>query len=104
MRRRFSITGVSECAWVCACSKFMFDGDAERTDDFCCYLCCFPCAVCQETRHLRRHNLGTIAGRFKPYDDGNANGNGVNKPYAAPSPAHMRHVPGARVVHPGELK
>jgi hypothetical protein len=45
MRRRFSITGVSECAWVCACSKFMFDGDAERTDDFCCYLCCFPCAV-----------------------------------------------------------
>ena len=104
MRRRFNITGVSECAWVCACSKFMFDGDAERTDDFCCYLCCFPCAVCQETRHLRRHNLGTIAGRFKPYDDGNANGNGVNKPYAAPSPAHMRHVPGARVVHPGESK
>jgi Cys-rich protein (TIGR01571 family) len=52
MRRRYNIRGVSECAWACSCFSFMFDGDEEKTDDFCCYLCCFSCAVCQETRTL----------------------------------------------------
>ena len=67
MRRRFNIVGVTECAGLCSCFSFAFDGDVEQTDDFCCYLCCFPCAVCQETRHMRRHNLGDIGRRFAPY-------------------------------------
>ena len=40
MRRRYNIRGVSECAWACSCFSFAFDGDEEKTDDFCCYLCC----------------------------------------------------------------
>ena len=102
MRRKYNIRGVSECAWVCACTSFMFDGDEEKTDDFCCYLCCFPCAVCQETRHLRRYNLGTVAGRFRPYDDFGRPGTHLT--YSAPSLAHMRNVPVAQVVQPGDLK
>ena len=87
MRRRYNIRGVSECAWACSCFSFAFDGDEEKTDDFCCYLCCFPCAVCQETRHLRRYNLGTIESRFSPYaeDDGTFLGRPAGG-YAPPSP------------------
>ena len=101
MRRRYNIRGVSECAWFCSCFSFMFDGDEEKTDDFCCYLCCFSCAVCQETRHLRRYNLGTIATRFTPYaaDDGTFLGRPAGG-YAPPAPASMRReaIPVATVV------
>ena len=105
MRRRYNIRGVSECAWFCSCFSFMFDGDEEKTDDFCCYLCCFSCAVCQETRHLRRYNLGTIATRFTPYaaDDGTFLGRPAGG-YAPPAPAAMRReaIPVATVVAPGK--
>ena len=67
MRRKFNIRGTTDCA-VCGCFSFLCDGDEEMIDDFCCYLCCFPCAVCQETRHMRRYNLGDIGRRFRPYD------------------------------------
>ena len=105
MRRRFNIRGVSECAWACSCFSFAFDGDEEKTDDFCCYLCCFPCAVCQETRHLRRYNLGTIASRFSPCDadDGTFLGRPAGG-YVPPAPAAMRReaIPVAAVVAPGK--
>ena len=73
--------------------------------DSCCYLCCFSCAVCQETRHLRRYNLGTIASRFSPYaaDDGTFLGRPAGG-YAPPVPAAMRReaIPVAAVVAPGK--
>jgi Cys-rich protein (TIGR01571 family) len=106
MRRRYNIRGVSECAWACKCFSFLFDGDEEKTDDFCCYLCCFSCAVCQETRHLRRYNLGTIATKFTPYA-ADAEETFLGRPaggYAPPAPASMRReaIPVATVVAPGK--
>ena len=53
---------------MCGCFSFACDGDEEKIDDFCAYLYCFPCAVCQETRHMRRYNLGNIAQHWRPYN------------------------------------
>jgi len=78
MRRKFNIVGGTELSCF-SCFSFLCDGDREKLDDFCVYLCCFPCAVCQETRHLRRYNLGTIAQRFRPYN---------------PAPVYVVYAPG----------
>lgn len=67
MRKKFNIRGTTDCA-MCGCFSFACDGDEEKIDDFCAYLFCFPCAVCQETRHMRRYNLGNISQRWRPYN------------------------------------
>ena len=64
MRAKFNIRGTTDCA-CCGCFSFLCDGDAEKIDDFCTYLYCFSCAVCQETRHMRRYNCGSIAARYR---------------------------------------
>lgn len=73
--------GTHDCACF-GCLSFACDGDEEKIDDFCTYLYCLPCAVCQETRHMRRYNLGNISKHWKPY---NASGAGGYTPPAAPA-------------------
>ena len=60
MRRRFNIRGTDCCCDCCACAC---DGNSEKTDDFCVYLWCAACAICQEARHVRRYSLGIRARR-----------------------------------------
>ena len=50
MRRRHNIKG-TDCG-MCSCFSCLCEGDEEKIEDFCLYLCCAPCATCQETRHL----------------------------------------------------
>ena len=38
--------GTTDCA-CCGCLSFACDGDEEKIDDFCTYMFCFSCAVCQ---------------------------------------------------------
>ena len=66
MRRRHNIKG-TDCG-LCSCFSCLCEGDDEKIEDFCLYLCCAPCATCQETRHLRRWGITTRWRPKYPYD------------------------------------
>ena len=98
MRRRHNIKG-TDCG-LCSCFSCLCEGDDEKIEDFCLYLCCAPCATCQETRHLRRWGITTRWRPKYPYDaNGRVAGIGGGS-YQAP-PGQAMDVPVAPVA-PGK--
>ena len=98
MRRRHNIKG-TDCG-LCSCFSCLCEGDEEKIEDFCLYLCCAPCATCQETRHLRRWGITTRWRPKYPYDaNGRVAGIGGGS-YQAP-PGQAMDVPVAPVA-PGK--
>ena len=58
LRKKYGIVGKPYCC--CSCLSFFCDGDELKLDDFCIYHWCFPLALCQEQRHLKRHGVNML--------------------------------------------